>query len=157
VAGFLTAEIREAGRRLGFTALNFDGASCVMAHRKIRSRQRVGAYGVDIEAFERVIVAPLASAPQPEMYVIDEIGKMELLSPGFQRLIKRLVAGSCLILATIPVSPLPILTQLKQRNDTLVIRVVKSDRAAAARALAAWCQEHGFGFAGDRDWVSGSL
>lgn len=154
VAGFMTAEIREAGRRVGFTATDFEGSSCVMAHRKTKSNQRVGAYGVNIAEFERSVVEPLVSASEPDLYIIDEIGKMELLSPGFKRLVERLLAGSSLILATIPVSPLPILTKLKQRDDTLVLSLGKFNRIAAARALAAWCREHGLDVAGAPDWAS---
>lgn len=155
VAGFLTSEIREAGRRLGFAAQNLDGASCVMAHRSIRTRQRVGAYGVDVEAFERVVVGPLELLQEPNLYIIDEIGKMELKSPRFLRLIGRLATGSCPLLATVPVTPLTVVTQLEQRDDALLVRMKKSERAAAARALVDWCRDCGFELAGDLDRAVG--
>ncbi len=46
--GFLTAEIREHGRRVGFEIRDFDGQTVTLAHIDIESAHRVGRYGVDM-------------------------------------------------------------------------------------------------------------
>ena len=144
VAGFVTAEIREHGRRQGFTARCFNGETCVMAHRRIHSSQRVGAYGVNVAAFDRTVVAALESAQSPELYVLDEIGKMEAHSPRFVALVERLAAGHVPILATIPVTPLPLVVQLQQRADARLVRMDAASREAGAGEVTQWCRERGF-------------
>jgi nucleoside-triphosphatase len=152
-AGFLTEEIRESGKRQGFMVRDFDGRSCVLAHRRVRFGPRVGAYGVDLEAFEREIVANLEAAWRPEMFIIDEIGKMELKSELFARVLRRLVDSDRPLLATIPVSPLPLVKQLIQRPDTFVVRMAKSRRTEAAVNLVKWCIHWGLGAADDLEWA----
>ena len=153
VAGFMTAEIREDGRRQGFTAQSIGGSSCVMAHRRIRSRFRVGVYGVDVEAFDREVVEPLESSPTPDLFLIDEIGKMEQFSRRFVRLVERIAAGSGPFLATIPIRGSKLIEQLTQRDDALLVRMEQTDRAKTALALAAWCADQGFAVTNDQDWA----
>lgn len=146
ITGFLTEEIREGGRRQGFMARSLDGASCVMAHRTIKTRDRVGAYGVDLAAFDRVIVGPLESSAEAELYVIDEIGKMELKSTRFQHVVRKVIDGAIPILATIPVASRPVVEELRSRVDTLVIDMGKTSRIQAGNMLGEWLKR--FGFAG---------
>jgi nucleoside-triphosphatase THEP1 len=47
--GFVTQEMRRAGRRVGFELRTFGGRKQVLAHVDIDSPHRVGRYGVDIE------------------------------------------------------------------------------------------------------------
>jgi len=144
VAGFLTEEIRERGRRQGFHARGLDGTLCVMAHRDIKSRDRVGAYGVDIAAFDRVIVGPLESMTEIELYVIDEIGKMELKSPRFQHFVRKVIDGGIPLLATIPVAPLPLVAKLRSRADVLLIDMGLMTRVEAGDKLGEWLGDFGF-------------
>ena len=86
VGGFLTGEIRERGMRKGFSITSVEGANVVMAHVDFRSSVRVGKYGVDVPAFERIALPALRDAVQRKrIIVIDEIGKMELASRKFCR------------------------------------------------------------------------
>jgi nucleoside-triphosphatase len=153
-AGFLTEEIREQGKRQGFTGRCFDGCSCVLAHRRIHSGRRIGAYGVDLAAFEREIVASLSAASGASLFIIDEIGKMELLSPRFVAFLDRLIAGNRLLLATIPTAPLPIVRRLIDRPDTQVIHLTAAGRSAAARQLAEWCARHQLGGPELSNWAA---
>ena len=140
----MTAEIRPDGKRMGFMARSFSGASCVLAHRDIRSRQRVGAYGVDVEAFDRLIVEPLEAAEPPAMYVIDEIGKMEIKSGRFVWLIERLASGAIPLLATVPLSPILLVAQVQKRSDVRLVRMTAASRVDASRMVAQWYAGLGF-------------
>lgn len=62
ITGFYTQEMREGGRRQGFRATTFSGEIIVLAHVEIRSRQRVGPYGVDVVAFEQLVLPELRNA-----------------------------------------------------------------------------------------------
>jgi nucleoside-triphosphatase len=79
LAGFYTDEIRLAGQRQGFRVTAFSGVSEVMAHTQIRSPHRVGRYGVDVDAFERIVLPELTRPA--DALLIDEIGRMECFSP----------------------------------------------------------------------------
>jgi nucleoside-triphosphatase len=102
IAGFYTDEIRESDRRTGFHWHRLDGRSGVLAHVSIRSRYRVGKYGLDIDGFDRQAVAALdPGAAGVTLFVIDEIGKMECFSEEFVRAVRRLLASKASILATV--------------------------------------------------------
>ena len=57
IAGFTTEEIRGPQGREGFRLVTFDGREAVMAHVDFPKTHRVGKYGVDVEAIEKLIDA----------------------------------------------------------------------------------------------------
>ena len=59
LAGFTTEEIREHGRRVGFAVESLDGRRATLAHVELPGPPRVGRYGVDVEAFERIALPSL--------------------------------------------------------------------------------------------------
>jgi nucleoside-triphosphatase len=52
--GFTTAELRTGGRREGFLVEAASGAHALLAHVDLPGPPRVGRYGVDLAAFDRV-------------------------------------------------------------------------------------------------------
>jgi nucleoside-triphosphatase len=102
MAGFYTEEIREAGQRRGFRWHRLDGRTGVLAHTDIKGPHRVGRYGVDVESFDREVVAVLdPRAADVELFVVDEIGKMECFSDAFVAALRRLLQARKSILATV--------------------------------------------------------
>ncbi len=102
MAGFYTEEIREAGRRQGFRWHRLDGRTGVLAHVDIKGPHRVGKYGVDLAGFEREVVSVLdPQAAGVDLFVVDEIGKMECFSDAFVKAIRRLLHAEKSILATV--------------------------------------------------------
>ena len=59
VGGFTTAELRTGGRREGFLVEAVSGAQEVLAHVALPGPPRVGRYGVDLAAFDRVALPAL--------------------------------------------------------------------------------------------------
>jgi nucleoside-triphosphatase len=137
VAGFLTREIRERGRRVGFSLETLDGQRGVLAHADRPGRPRVGRYGVDLAGFERLALPALESAAEVGVAVVDELGKMELYSEafrdGFTALLKRRVP----LVATVLASRHPYTDDLKRRPDVETIRVTPSTRDELPGRLAA--------------------
>jgi len=87
LAGFTAAEVRDpSGQRTGFRILTVEGKEAELARVGFRSSVRVGRYGVNLEAFERLALPELARR-DTGLIVIDEIGKIECVSGG--RSIKR--------------------------------------------------------------------
>ncbi|HCC06641.1 MAG TPA: hypothetical protein DEP72_00550 [Clostridiales bacterium] len=82
--GFYTEEIRENGERVGFDCTTLDDTRCRMSDVKFDTDSRVGRYGVDIESFNNVIVPYFKKEiDNDKIFVIDEIGPMELMSDQF--------------------------------------------------------------------------
>src|SRR5919204_6822522 len=59
LVGFVTREMREGGRRVGFEVETIDGKRATLAHVTFSGPPRVGRYGVDVESFERIALPSL--------------------------------------------------------------------------------------------------
>lgn len=127
--GFYTRELRAGGRRTGFEIVTLDGQVATLSSVHIESPHHVGRYGVDIEALDRVgVPAVEAALEQGGVVVIDEIGKMELLSDRFQRAVLETVRRHRLLLATVMLAPHPFADELKRQPDAMVFELTESDR-----------------------------
>ncbi len=62
-AGFFTREIRDRGRRMGFSITTLEGKHGILAHIDIRSHIRVGRYGVNLQDMEGVGHLPMIEKP----------------------------------------------------------------------------------------------
>ena len=76
LGGFVTGEIRQAGRRVGFELSTFAGDARLLAHVDIDSRDRVSRYGVDVEALDEIVWFPNCPHGRPIMTVLGE-GELE--------------------------------------------------------------------------------
>jgi nucleoside-triphosphatase len=136
IVGFYTDEIREHGERVGFRATTFSGRTCVLAHVAIRSHH-VGRYGVDIAAFERVIVPGLERSG--DMILVDEIGRMECLSSRFVDVMKRLLSGQTPVIATVALRGTGFIAEVKRHPGASIVAVTNDNRdrvpAEIARAI----------------------
>jgi nucleoside-triphosphatase len=64
-----------------------------MAHVERRGSFRVGRYGVDVKAIDDVARESLALDPRVEIFLVDEIGKMECYSGAPSRCVVGCPAG----------------------------------------------------------------
>jgi nucleoside-triphosphatase len=124
--GFVTEELREGRRRVGFAVETFDGERATLAHVTFSGPPRVGRYGVDLEAFERVALPALAGVKEEELVVIDELGKMELASGAFRSVVSEVFGGRAPVVATVQVARHPFTDAL--RRDAEVVRVTRGNR-----------------------------
>jgi nucleoside-triphosphatase len=137
IAGFVTEELREHGRRVGFAVETLDGARAVLAHVDLRGPPRVGKYGVDLPAFERVALPALASPPARGVVLIDELGKMELASEPFRAAVSRLFEQPVPVVATVHVARHPFTDALKHGPGVEVVRVTRGNREELPTRIAA--------------------
>jgi nucleoside-triphosphatase len=135
--GFVTGEIRERGRRVGFAIETFDGAHAVLAHVGLPGPPRVGKYGVDLPAFERVALPALPSPADRGVLLIDELGKMELASEAFRGAVSRLFEEPVPLVATVHVARHAFTDELKGRGDIEVVPVTAGNRDELPARLAA--------------------
>ena len=101
----LSEEIRDANNeRVGFLARNSLGQSEVFAHKiDIVSDQQIADYKVSLEAIDSIFTAPIEQMSHLKrgLVIIDEIGRMEMLSPDFVQGIDRLFETEVDMIATI--------------------------------------------------------
>ncbi|MCQ8894678.1 MAG: hypothetical protein NQU46_08655 [Methanolinea sp.] len=132
-AGFYTQEIREKGKRVGFSLVSTGGERAILAHVQCQSRFHVGKYGVDIGGFEKFLATiPFQGA---RLVVIDEIGKMESLSGEFRRIVDEILASPSFCLATIAARGTPWIEGIKKRDEIEVISLDRGNAGSLARAV----------------------
>ena len=131
VAGFHTQEIREGGARKGFRLVTFDGHEQVLSHVNIRSPHRVSKYGVDVEGFEEFLRERF-DVSGASVVVIDEIGKMECLSPLFQSKVRGILADPVPAVFTIARKGCGFIAEVKARADVKTFEVTRANRDGLA-------------------------
>ena len=129
VAGFYTQEIRANNIRKGFSWKRLDGTDGTLAHINIKGPLRVGKYGVDVAGFEESVV-PILGVEQTdvELFVIDEIGKMECLSEKFVAAVRRLFASEKPVLATVARKGAGLISEVKNYPNTEIFNLTSAGR-----------------------------
>ncbi len=129
--GFLTEEIQEEGRRVGFVLRDLEGREGILAHASFSSPYRVGRYGVQVQTMEKIGIPALQKAisdNDKDLVVIDEIGRMELFSPAFQRAILEALDSSKPVLGVLQDRVFPLAQRIRGREDTRMIHVTLENR-----------------------------
>ncbi len=134
VVGFYTEEIRDRGRRQGFRAVTFSGQTAIMAHTDFAGRSRLGRYGVDLDAFEELVLPELARPGR--LVLIDEIGKMECFSPRFVTAARKLLDGNTPVVAAVAAKGGGLIAEVKARTDVEIRQVTHLNRDELPRRLA---------------------
>jgi nucleoside-triphosphatase len=134
--GFLTRELRQGHSRVGFEVETFDGERGILAHVKLAGPPRVGRYGVDLEAFERVALQGMDRPPEECVVLIDELGKMELASRRFREAVLEIFDRPVPIVASVQTSRHPTTDSLKRRPDVEVQRLTAGNRDRLPAELA---------------------
>ncbi len=129
IGGFYTYEIRKGGERVGFVVKALNGPERLMAHVDFKDVPKVGKYGVSIKAFEEVALVALKKAlEEKEILLIDEIGKMELLSFSFKELVLEALKSPKHLLGTIPIKGPPFLKRIREDKGVQIVEVTPSNR-----------------------------
>jgi nucleoside-triphosphatase len=129
VAGFVTREVREGGRRVGFEVAALDGPAARIAQVGWSSPVRVGRYHVDVAAFEGVALPAVRQALLAGgVVVLDELGSMELASAGFVALLAEVFAAPAAVLATVHQRAHPVTDAIKARPDAELVTVTADNR-----------------------------
>jgi nucleoside-triphosphatase len=133
--GFFTREMREKGRRVGFSIATLDGRRGIMAHIDIRSRHRVGKYGVDLQSIDTIAVPSMVAENDNVVVVVDEIGKMECFSAMFRQTLLRLLDSPNTVVGSIALKGDVFINAIKKRPDTRLIMVFDKNRDVLAEEV----------------------
>jgi nucleoside-triphosphatase len=139
--GFYTEEIRQHGARQGFRLVGLSGESGILAHVRYTGRRypRVGRYGVDVAALDRVGVRAVERAlTTRQIVIIDEIGKMELYSEAFKSVVLKAMASDMPIVATVLSAPHSWVDVLKAKPDVTLRQVTVENRDQMPKRVMDW-------------------
>jgi nucleoside-triphosphatase THEP1 len=134
--GFFTREMRDRGRRVGFSITTLDGKRGILAHIDIRSRKRVGRYGVNLQDIEAIAVPAMIPANDRVIVVVDEIGKMECFSALFRQTLIKVLDSANTLVGAIALKGDAFIEAVKKRPDTLLITVSEKSRDYLADEFA---------------------
>jgi nucleoside-triphosphatase len=137
LAGFYTEEIREDGQRRGFRAVTLAGEARDMARVEFHGRARVGRYVVDLGVVDWLATTLSSSAPV-DLWVIDEIGRMECLSRLFTDRMRALLNGPAPVVATVAQRGGGFIAEVKRRSDAELRTVSPATRDAMPGEIVAW-------------------
>jgi len=127
-SGFYTEEIREKGKRIGFKIKTLNKKEGILAHVNFKSKYHVGKYKVNLEDLEKIGVSAIEKGVREEKIVlIDEIGKMELLSPKFKRAVLNALNSKNMVLGTVMLKKDPFCEKIKKRKDTIIFYLNKEN------------------------------
>ena len=139
LAGFVTREIREDGRRVGFEMITLDGDTSTLAHVDLPP-PNISKYGVDLEALEDVVRETLDPEADADAYIVDEIGKMECMSDKFIDALDRLLDGDRPVVATVGTADWGFMGDVKERDDVEVREITTANRDEIPRESVAWLE-----------------
>ena len=127
--GFYTEEIRVSGGRTGFRAVTFSGKETILAHVSFKSGPRVGKYRVDVPAFERTAVPEIdPRLVGHELFLIDEIGKMECASEYFVGCVTEILAQGRDVVATVAAKGGGLIEEVKRRPEAVLHKLHGGNR-----------------------------
>lgn len=130
--GFITEDIREGGRRVGFKVADLSGNEAILSHVGFKGGPRVGKYVVDVKAFESVALPAMERAlAGGKILIIDEIGKMELFSQSFRQKVVEALESRVAIIATIHKKPHPFTDQILKLPGIEIITIDEKNRDQA--------------------------
>ena len=133
VEGMVTEPITKKNKRVGFYVRDWrTNEKEVFAHVDFDFKEKVGDYGVDINALERIGIPAIEKAITDEIIniiIIDEIGKMEMLSERFCEVVIEALDSDKPIMVTLhKKSRTPLLQDVRRRDDIRILEVTPVNR-----------------------------
>ena len=133
VQGMITEPFIKKKKRVGFYVVNWQTKEKeIFAHVDMDTKDKVGKYGVDINVLEKVGVPAIEDAILDEevnIIIIDEIGKMEMLSERFCEVVVDALDSDKPIVVTLhKKSRTPLLQDVRRRDDIRILEVTPVNR-----------------------------
>ena len=135
-AGFVTVEQPGKKGRQGFILKTLDGGETQFATMGKGRGARVGRYLVDVETFEEVALKAIGFQSGIDLYIIDEIGPMEVLSKMFCETAKMLLkSDKVAVLATVAKSGSGFIREVKRLPGVDTIELTRESAAKVEEDL----------------------
>lgn len=140
--GFYTEEIIRGEKRVGFRIKTVDGKKGILAMHNLRSEFRLGHYGINIKDLEKIAVKAVEEALEnKQIIVIDEIGKMELVSQKFKDVVLRTLNSGKKVIGVIHSAPHEFLNSIRGRSDVEILEVEIGNHEEVLKRVSILLQE----------------
>jgi nucleoside-triphosphatase len=133
IEGMITETLLQDNKRVGFYVKDWaTNEREIFAHIDFDLKDKVGKYGVNLNVLERVGVTAIEKAINDEnidIIIIDEIGKMEMLSEKFcETVIDALDSDKPILVTLHKKSRTPLLQDIRRRDDIRILEVTAVNR-----------------------------
>ena len=112
-----------------------------MAHVDNDSPYRVGKYGVIMEAIDKVVVETMSEDHKIDLFIIDEIGKMECISELFVHRMSALLGTKNVVIATIALQGTGFIAEVKNLPGVELWEVTVKNRHSMPDKIISWIRE----------------
>jgi nucleoside-triphosphatase THEP1 len=136
MTGFFTREMREGGKRVGFSIVTLDGKQGILAHEGSKSEIRVGKYGVNLDSLDLIAVPSMIPSKPDQIVILDEIGRMECFSRRFRDTLIRVLDSSNSVIGTVAFRGIPFIETIKKRPDVMLVTVNEKNRDSLVDSLS---------------------
>ena len=131
--GMITETVIVKKKRVGFYVTDWQTKEKkVFAHIDFDTKEKVGDYGIDLDALEEIGVPAIEKAindDNVDIIIIDEVGKMEMLSEKFCEVVTDALDSDKPILVTLhKKSRTPLLQDIRRRDDIRILEVTTVNR-----------------------------
>ena len=136
--GFYTEAIYENNKRTGFKVISLDKKEATLAHQDLSTGYKVSKYNVDMNSLEDIGVNSILKTlkdKNKDIIIIDEIGKMEVLSLKFQDAVIKALDSPKQVIGVITEANLPFIREVKSRNDIEIIDTTIDNRDGLADSI----------------------
>ena len=132
-SGLLTEEILKDGERIGFSTC---GLKCrkriILAHKDFDKTYAVEDFGVDLSSLEKLMIEELETGSNDErtrFLIIDEIGRMQVMSKRFRELLDQIADSSKTLIASICYEDeIEYIRDFKKRDDVSLFVLNETNR-----------------------------
>ncbi len=101
VGGFVSPEERHHGTRMAFQVMDVESGKKAMLASVDGDGPKVSKYHVDVRSFEGIAVPSMEKRESYDVFVIDEIGVMEMKSGKFSALLDKILESDTPLIATL--------------------------------------------------------
>ncbi|MEM2435860.1 MAG: NTPase [Nitrososphaerota archaeon] len=145
VAGIITREVREGGRRIGFNIIDIETLQAVpLARESGETGPRIGRYRVYVENLDGYASDVIDRAlGRGGIVIVDEVGPMELMSQRFRSVLERVLRNAREAILTLHYrSRDPLLLEAHSIVTRLIV-LRRGEAGALAREVAKLFMERG--------------
>ena len=141
--GFVTNEVRENGKRIGFEIETHSGEKSFLAHVDFKSDLKVSKYYVDINNLNDMITK-VTEFNSDDLLFLDEIGQMELFSEKFKDLTTNYLDSPNTCISTLSkVYSEDFTEKIKNRKDIILIEITVENRGEKYKYIEALIKKIG--------------
>ncbi len=98
-------------------------------------RVQAGKYGVNLDALDQIAVPSVVPSEPDQIILINEIGKMECLSPFFRETLGKTLDSPNPVNGSIALMGTPFIEALKGRTNVLLVEVDEKNRDSLVQFL----------------------